>query len=166
MRWFPFLILAYLVVAVQLSLRAALGWGNWTPNLVLIVVLFVGMHAALEPAMIGGLVLGLMHDVIASNGIGTYALGYVAVAAIAVQLRSVMYSDHIVTHVMMPLGLGFGLLVYMLFRQWVRNLYYPFDHPLTFGGGMASLFVTCIIAVPLIGFLRRFRRAFAFENRN
>jgi rod shape-determining protein MreD len=164
MRWFPFLLLAYIVVAVQLALRAALGWGAWTPNLVFLVVMFVGMHALLEPAMIAGLLLGLMHDVIASHGIGTYALGYTVVAAIAVQLRGVMYSDHFVTHIMMPFGLGFALLMYLLFRQWVRNLYYPFDHPEMFGAGMASLVITSALAVPMIRTLRYFRRTFAFEK--
>lgn len=164
MRWFPFLLLAYIVVAVQLALGGALGWGQWTPNLVFLLVVFVGMHALLEPAMIAGLLLGLMHDVIASHGIGTYALAYTLLAALAVQLRGIMYSDHIVTHVMMPMGLGVLLLVYLLFRQWVRNLYYPYDHPVTISAGIASLFVTCLLAVPVIGVLRSFRRSFAFEK--
>lgn len=164
MRWFPFLLLAYIVVAVQFALGGALGWGGWTPNLVFLLVIFVGMHALIEPAMVAGLVLGLMHDVIASHGIGTYALGYAVVAAIAVQLRGIMYSDHMVTHVMMPLGLGFLLLLYLLARQWVRNLYYPFDHPVTFGAGMASLIVTSALAIPVIGVLRRYRRTFAFDK--
>jgi rod shape-determining protein MreD len=164
MRWFPFLLLAYMVVAVQLALRGALGWGVWTPNLVFLLVIFVGMHALLEPAMIAGLLLGFMHDVIASHGIGTYTLAYAVVAGIAVQLRGIMYSDHVVTHVMMPFALGLGMLLYLLFRQWVRNLYYPFDHPETFGAGMASLIVTCLLAVPMIGVLRHFRRTFAFDK--
>ena len=164
MRWFPFLLLAYVLVAVQFALRGALGWGAWTPNLVFLLVVFVGMHALVEPAMIAGLLLGLMHDVIASHGIGTYGLAYALIAGIAVQLRGIMYSDHIVTHVMMPLALGFLLLVYLLLRQWVRNLYYPFDQPATFGTGMASLVITSVLAVPVINVLRHFRRTFAFEK--
>lgn len=164
MRWVPFFLIAYLVVAVQFALTSALGWGAWTPNLVLLLVIFIGMHALLEPAMIAGLILGLMHDVIASNGIGTYALGYTVIAAIAVQLRGIMYSDHIVTHVMMPLGLGTLLLVYLVCRQWVRNLYYPLDGTVSFRGGLASLVATSLLAVPAISVLQKFRRTFAFEK--
>ena len=164
MRWLPFLIVAYLVVAVQFALASVLGWGSWTPNLVLLLVIFVGMHAPLEPAMVAGLILGLMHDVVASHGIGTYALGYAVVAAIAVQLRGVMYSDHVVTHVMMPLTLGLLLLIYMTIRQWLRNLYFPLDGTVSFRGGLASLLVTSVLAVPAIGGLRKFRRTFAFEK--
>ena len=164
MRWFPFFLLAYIVVAVQLALRGALGWGQWTPNLVFLLVVFVGMHALIEPAMIAGLILGLMHDVIASHGIGTHALAYALLAAIAVQLRGIMYSDHIVTHIMMPLALGVLLLAYLLVRQWIRNLYYPYDHPITFGSGVASLISTCVLAVPAIWLLRNFRRTFAFDK--
>ena len=164
MRWFPFLIVSYLVVAVQFTLASVLGWGIWTPNLVLLFVLFVGMHAMLEPAMVAGLILGLMHDVIASHGIGTYALGYTLIAAIAVQLRGVMYSDHIVTHIMMPLALGLLLLFYLLFRQWLRNLYFPLDGTFSFRAGLASLVVTSVLAVPAINVMRKFRRTFAFEK--
>ena len=164
MRWIRFFLVAYIVVAVQFALRGALGWGVWTPNLVFLLVVFVGMHALIEPAMIAGLVLGLMHDVIASHGIGTYALAYTILAAIAVQLRGVMYSDHIVTHVMMPFALGLLLLLYLLLRQWLRNLYFPFDHPVSFGAGFASLVVTTILAVPALWLLRHFRRAFAFDK--
>lgn len=164
MRWFPFLLLAYIVVAVQFALGGALGWGQWTPNLVFLLVIFVGMHALLEPAMVAGLILGLMHDLIASHGIGTYALSYALIAAIAVQLRGIMYSDHIVTHVMMPLALGFLLLIYLVIRQWLRNLYYPGDYPVTFGGGLRSLITTSVLAVPAISVLRHFRRTFAFDK--
>jgi rod shape-determining protein MreD len=164
MRWVPFLLFAYLVVAIQFALAGALGWGAWTPNLVLLLVIFVGMHAMLEPAMIAGLLLGLMHDVVASHGIGTYALGYTVIAGIAVQLRGIMYSDHIVTHVMMPLLLGMLLLIYLVFRQWIRNFYFPVDGTVSMRAGLASVIATSLLAVPAIAMLRRYRRAFAFEK--
>jgi rod shape-determining protein MreD len=166
MRWLPFLILAYVFVAVQFSLGSVLHhWGEWTPNLVLLLVLFIGMHAMLEPALVAGLILGLMHDVIASHGIGTYALGYAMLAFFAVQLRGIMYSDHIVTHVMMPFLLGVILVVYLVFRQWVRGFYYPPDDLVSFGGRFMGVLVTTAAAIPVIGLLRKIRKVFAFENR-
>ena len=165
MRWLPFYILAYLFVAVQFALGGALRWGAWTPNIVLLFLLFIGMHAPVEQALMAGFMLGLMHDVIASHGIGTYALSYAIIGAIAVQLRAVMYSDHLVTHVAMPLLLGTGLLVYLLVRQWLRNFYFAPVADVGFRSGMMSVLITSVLAVPVIGLLRKFRRPFSFDHR-
>ena len=37
MRWFPFFIFAYVLVSLQFALGGILGWGEKTPNLVLIL---------------------------------------------------------------------------------------------------------------------------------
>ena len=165
MRWFPFFVLAYLFVAVQFSLGGVLGWGEVTPDLVLLLVIFIGMHASMEPALIAAFMLGLMHDVIASHGMGTYALGYTIIAAFAVQLRGIMYSDHLVTHVMMPLMLGSVLLIYLLVRQSVRNFYFVPEYNISLRPRLMSVLITTALAVPIITTLRRFRRSFAFEKR-
>ena len=147
MRWFPFLILAYLFVAVQFALGGILQWHEKTPNLVLLLVIFIGLHAPTEPAMIAGFVLGLMHDVVASHGIGTYTLAYTFVALLAVQLRGVMYADHLVTHVMMTLLLATAVVLYLVFRAWVRHFYY--DEPgISFGPRMMSVLATAAIHDP------------------
>lgn len=164
MRSIPFIILAYLVVATQFALANTLGWGEATPNLVLLLVIFIGLHAPTEPALVAGFVLGLMHDVITSHGIGAYTLAYPLIAALTVQLRSAMYADHLVTHVAMPLLLGLGLTIYLWVRQMIRGWFFVEEPTITFSRRMLEVLATAALAIPAIWLLRKTRRAFAFEN--
>lgn len=165
MRWLPFLILSYLFVSLQFALGGMLQWGELTPNLVLILVIFIGLHAPLEAALLGCCTLGFMHDIISSHGIGTYALAYSLIGALTLQLRGVMYADHTATHFTITILLGLALTLYLLLRHWVRGFFFSDELGVSFFPQMGSVLITAAIAVPLIYLLRQMRRTFAFSKK-
>ncbi len=165
MRWLPFAILAYLVVSIQFALGGILKLNEYTPNLVLILMIFIGLHAPLDAVLIAAFALGFMHDVISLHGIGTYALGYSLVAALAFQLRGIMYADHVATHLTITIILGFVLICYMMLRHWVRSFYFAGEPSISFWPQISAVLVSAFLAVPAIHFLRKIRRTFAFSNK-
>ena len=165
MRWLPFLILAYLFVCAQFALGGALRWGEATPDLVLLAVVFVGLHAPLRTALSAAFVAGLMHDLIAGHGLGTYVVGYVLVVAITSQLRDVMYPDHAVTHVTATLVGGVALATYLEVRHALRSIFFADEPPVAFWQRMLGALASAALAVPVIWLLRRARRMFAFSSR-
>lgn len=165
MRWLPFLILAYLVVSLQLALGGILKLGEYSPNLVLLFIIFIGLHAPIEAALIAGFILGFMHDVVSSHGIGTYALAYSLIAGLTYQLRGIMYADHVATHFTITILLGFLLVGYLLLRHWVRAFYFVEEYAIQFWPQMVGVLLTAVIAVPGIYLLRKIRRTFQFSNK-
>lgn len=165
MRWLPFLILSYLSVCVQFALGGALRWGEATPNLVMLLVVFVGLHAPLRTALSAAFVAGLMHDVIAGHGLGTYVVGYAIVVALASQLRDVMYPDHAVTHVAVAFVGGVALATYLEVRHGVRSCFFADEPPIAFGRRLLAALASAALAIPVIWLLRRMRRMFAFSSR-
>lgn len=166
MRWLPFLILAYLFVATQFALGGvASRLGEGTPNLVLLLVVFVALHAPLRTALAAAFVAGLMHDVIAGHGLGAYVVGYVLVVALAGQLRDVMYPDHWVTHFAVTLIGGVALAVYLEARHLIRGWFFADDPAIAFGQRTLAALLSAALALPAIWLLRRFRRLFAFSSR-
>lgn len=165
MRWLPFAILAYLLVSLQFALGGILRFGEYTPNLVLLFLIFIGLHAPLDAALIAGFTLGLMHDVISSHGIGAYALGYTLIAGLTFQLRGIMYADHVATHFTITIILGVLLAGYLIFRHWVRGFYFADEASIQFWPQFVAVLLAAVIAVPGIYGLRRIRRLFAFSNK-
>jgi len=165
MRWLPFVLLSYLFVCVQFALGAALRWGEATPDLVLLLVVFVGLHAPPRVALAGAVAAGLMADVVAGQGIGTYAVGYALVAALCGQLRDVLYPDHAVTHVTVTLVGGLAVATYLEVRHGVRSIFFADEPTIAFVRRALGSAATAALAVPVIWALRRMRRAFAFSSR-
>ena len=165
MRWLPFVILSYLFVCAQFALGGASRWGEATPDVVLLLVVFVGLHAPQRTALAAAFVAGLMHDVIAGHGLGTYVVGYVLVVALAAQLRDVMYADHAVTHVAVTFVGGAALAAYLELRHGLRGYFFADDPPIAFWRRVLGALASAALAVPVIWVLRRMRRAFAFSSR-
>lgn len=165
MRWLPFLILSYVVVSLQFALGGILRAGEYTPNIVLLLAIFIGLHAPLDAVLLAGFLLGLMHDIISVHGIGTYALAYSLLGAMAFQLRGMMYADHAATHFTMTLLLGLLLIVYILLRHWVRSFFFVGEPSISFWPHAMSILITAVLAVPLIYMLRKIRRTFQFSNK-
>lgn len=165
MRWLPFAILSYLIVSLQFALGGILQLGEYTPSLVLLFLIFIGLHAPLDAALIGGFTLGFMHDVVSAHGIGTYALAYSLIAGLTFQLRSIMYADHVATHFTITIILGVLLVGYLVFRHWMRSFYFAGEASIQVWPQIVAVFVAAVIAIPAIYGLRRIRRVFAFSNK-
>jgi len=166
MRWWAFLILAYVAASVQLGLGGLLGWGPATPDLLLLVVVFVALHANDEHALAAGVVAGLFHDVIADHGLGAHALAYGLAAAGTRRLRGVMYREHPLTHLTVTALTGVGVVLLLWARELVRGLF-PWSaddprlvRPLPMLVGVVA---TTALAPPVIYALRSIRKAFAFR---
>ncbi len=165
MRWLPFIIFAYLIVSLQFAMGGMLQLGEYTPNLVLLFVIFIGLHAPLDAALLACFTLGFMHDIISANGIGTYALAYSLIAAMAFQLRGIMYADHVATHFTITILLGLILILYLKFRHWVRSFYFVEEFAISFWPQFVGVMTTAILALPAIYMLRQMRRTFQFSKK-
>jgi rod shape-determining protein MreD len=165
MRWLPFIIFAYFFVSLQFALGGILSAWRFTPNLVLLLVIFIGLHAPLDAALLAGLLLGLMHDVISAHGIGTYALAYSLLAALAFQLRGIMYADHVATHFTITILLGLLLIAYLIFRHWMRGFFFAGETSVAFWPQAVGILLTAVLALPVIHLLRKMRRTFQFSNK-
>lgn len=165
MRWLPFLIIAYLVVSIQFAMGGILQQYQSTPNLVLLLVIFIGLHAPLDAALLACFALGFMHDIISAHGIGTYALAYSLIGALAFQLRSIMYADHVATHFTITILLGITLILYVMFRHWVRSFYFVDEYAINFWQQFVGVLITAFLALPTIYFLRKIRRTFHFAKK-
>lgn len=165
MRWLPFLILAYLFVCAQFALGGALRGGEATPDVVLLAVVFVALHAPVRTALAAAFVAGLMHDLIAGHGLGTYVVGYVIVVGLTSQLRDVMYPDHAVTHVTTALVAGVTLATFLEVRHALRSIFFDGEPPVAFWQRVLGALASAALAVPVIWVLRRMRRMFAFSSR-
>lgn len=165
MRWLPFLIIAYFVVSLQFALSGILNLGEKTPNLALLLLIFIGLHAPLDAVLLAGFTLGLMHDVISAHGIGAYALAYSLIGGLAFQLRGVMYADHVATHFTITILLGVLLVLYLMFRHWLRSFVFVDEVSITFWPQMMGVLFSALLAMPAIHFLRKIRRTFSFSNK-
>jgi len=99
MNWIVFAIFAYLALALENGLDQMLSVGVVTPSFVLIVAVYVAMTANRSAVPWALLILGLLEDLThpyhVGHGldlpvVGPYALGYLAAAAICLQLRGMM----------------------------------------------------------------------------
>jgi rod shape-determining protein MreD len=163
MNWFTFAFVAYLVIGVQLGLGGVLGAGAWMPSMPLVLVLFMSLHAPQRYALLTALLVGLGHDLISAQGLGTYVFIYGVIAIIVLQLRLLLYRQHPLTHVM--LGLTMGLLVGLMLgvrntlRGWLGQ-----DVPTTgIGDSIRTMLSTTVLAPAMIYLLRKMRRRFAFR---
>ena len=173
MRWLPYLILAYVTLGVQIGLGTYVSWHGASPNLVLIVALFVALNAPRGAALLGCFSLGLLQDLLSTTPPGLYALSFGLVALVVVSANHVISREHSLTH----LGLGlFGGLVtaavlslHLILRPPGGRVIDPSGAALpAIRGPMFPLFIaagyTALLAPAVLWTLQRFKRPFAFQG--
>jgi rod shape-determining protein MreD len=97
MKWLPFLILAYLMIGLQAGMGGNLRWMGAGPNLVLLAVVFIALNAPKEPALLGCLVLGLVHDLVTQQPLGLHALAYALGGMLIYNMQHVVHREHVLT---------------------------------------------------------------------
>ena len=158
MRWLVFFILGYVALGIQAGLAGPhLRVQGVPPNVVLLAVIFVGVNAPREAALLGCFVLGMMQDLLTAQGLGVYALSYGLVGMFIVSTQEFVYRNHPLTHFSLALVGGFLTSVVVLLNAWWRG---GWVSPV---GLMTSVVYTAMIGVVVLGVLQRFRRVFAFE---
>lgn len=181
MRWFAYLILAYLALGLQVGMGDYVAFRGASPNLVLLAVIFLAINAPREAALLGCFGLGVMHDLLTQQTPGLYALSYGLVGLMASRTNQVVDRDHPLSHFTMTLGGGLLVAVVLLLHGW---LYPPGPAETRWVGGTSGapatqvavaairpsalvellrVVYTALLAPVVLGVLQRIRRAFNFQ---
>ncbi len=164
MRWWTFLIVAYLIVCVQFAQASVLQLGGWAPNLILILVVFLALHAATEPALVGCVLIGFMHDAITDQGLGTHPLIYGLLGLSVTQLRAIMYREHPFTHLTLGAMIGLAYILMLNLREWLRAFWLKEEETVFIATQLGGVLLTMLLAPVMIYFLRSIRKYFAFKQ--
>jgi len=108
MRWLTYLILAYLVIGLQTGLVGFVRYDAASPNLVMLVAVFIALNAPRDAALLGCFCLGTMQDLVTQHPLGIYALSYGLIGMFVLSTQEIVYREHPLTH--FSLGLVGGLM--------------------------------------------------------
>ena len=174
MRWAAYSILAYVALGLQIGLAPHLRYQAAAPNLVLLAVVYIGLNAPRDAALLGGFCLGVIQDLVTHQPPGLFALSYGLVSLILVGSHHVASRDHPLTHFMLALAGGLVTAAVLLVHGWI--------HPpapsraaapdaaaapairLSVGTELTRALYTALLAPFIIGALQRVKKFFAFES--
>ena len=164
MRWPAYFLLAYVMVGVQIGVGAYAQVRGVGPDLVLLVVVFVALHAPRAEAVVGGLLLGGMQDLVTLQPLGLFAAAYGLTAAAVTRAAPDVRRGHPLTHVAMALGGGAITGVLLV----VHDHVHPGSAAARVGPRVAavSALYTAVLAPFVIGPLDRLNRLFGFGPPN
>src|SRR5688500_3363476 len=159
MRMPAYFILAYIAVGLQIGLAEYLRVGNARPDLVMLAVIFIAIHAPRDAALLGAFGIGIIQDLVSLNPLGMSALVYSMVGMFTVSTQELVYKAHPATH--FTLGFVGGLLsaTVLAIHGWVRGPRASVTDLL------ASALYTALLAPVVLGLLNQTRKAFAFSRR-
>lgn len=158
MRLSAYLILAYVAVAVQIGAADFMRIGHAKPDLVLLAVIFISIHAPREPALLGCFGLGLIQDLVSLSPLGLYALAYSLVGMFVVSTQELVYKAHPLTHISLGFVGGLLLMAVVVIHGWMRGPHVSITDQ--FGG----VLYTAALAPFVLGLLNLSRKAFAFSR--
>ena len=172
MRLFPYFILAYVTLGLQLGLGRYADIGGGAPNLVLLAVIFIAGNAPRDAALPGAFSLGLMQDLLGPGPPGLYAVAYGLVALVVLRTQHSIYRDHPLTHLSVALSGGLLVALVVTVHGWIRpagpevieNGLAVAAVRAPVGGLYVSAVYTAVIAPPVLWMLRHSRRLFAFRT--
>lgn len=179
MNWFVFALTAYLFVAIQSGLTPIWTVAGTTPNLLLILAVFVGVSAGRTTVMWALLIIGLLLDLLpgplSEQGVilGPHAVGYLVGAYAVLQLRNLMFRDSLPTIALMVFAVGgFAALMETVLYAF-RGLPWLAGEPLGADWGatrqlwrrVEELIYTAVLAVPLGLALRSTKKFWGFASR-
>lgn len=125
MRWFPFALLIGVLLVLQSVVAPRLEVFGARPDWVLVVVVFLAMHATPRDAILGSWVIGLCADLMTIERLGLLAVSY-AIAAMAIaSVRDYLFRRRAVTQFVATLLMC--LLVRLAWTVYVRVMYDPGD---------------------------------------
>jgi rod shape-determining protein MreD len=171
LRWIPFFILAYVVLGLQLGLGSYASFRGVSPNLLLLVVVFISLNARREEAMFASFLIGAIQDLITLQPFGLFAFSYGLVSLLVCWLAESVKRTHPLTHVFVTL-MGAMLMGMILI---VHDYFRPVGPVIPVGGTvvhavrigprvvLVSVLYTTIISPIVIGLLQLLNRPFAFE---
>jgi len=188
MNWLTFILAAFLAWAFQLGLHGL--WaipdaGGVAPSLLLIVMVFVALHAAATPAAWAGLLVGLTVDLLpgpvpvapvgrataAQEVIGPAAVGYLLGAYAVVQLRGLVFRESPLTLCLMVFAAGVVVELCVVTLYSIRGLGFVPAEPVAnwsafgeLGRRLLQTVYSAVVALPIGWLLVRSRRYWAFRK--
>lgn len=171
MRWSAIFLLAYVALGVQLGAGAFAPVRGVTPDLMLVIVVFVAFNAGRSQAALAGVLLGAMQDLVTLQPFGLYAFAYGAVAWSATRATDLVRRGHPLTHLAFVLAGGLMTGVILVVHDGFR----PTVPAVVSGGAVVravrigprvvivSAVYSAMLAPFIIGPLMRLNRLFGFD---
>jgi rod shape-determining protein MreD len=173
MRWLAYFILAYVAIALQIGLGPYVSYRGAAPNIVLLAVVFVGLNAPRDAALLGCFLMGVLQDLVTQQPPGLFALSYGLTAMLAVSSHQVVSREHAMSHFTVALIGGLLTSAVLLLHAWIhpaapRSLAPDGTTPLPAIRLSAAVeftrtVYTALLAPVVLGLLQRSRRFFAFQ---
>lgn len=160
--WLGFLILAFITVCVQTAFAPHVEIMHTRPDLMLLLVVFYGIHARGTDGLLTAWVAGLFTDLCTQEPLGLFCVLYSLVALVLMQVRELVFRDHLMTHVV--LTFVFALAVKLVLAFYVRWRYplVSSENPIFIRALVSALYTTAL--APLVQYpLIRFQRALALR---
>lgn len=120
MRWYVYFILAYIVLGAQVAVGGFVSVRGAAPNLALLGVIFIVLHAPRDAALLGCFAMGLLQDLLSTHPVGLLAFAYGFVGLLVRAVHQMMHRDHPLTHVAMSLLGGLTVMAIVLIHGWWR----------------------------------------------
>ncbi len=164
MRWFTFIILAYVMLGLQIGLGRVIGVGEAQINFVLIAATFIAINCHRSPAILGCFALGLLQDMVSPGPLGLYAMAYSTMALMVAGTDRALSVEHPFTHFLVTF---FGGLVVAIII-WVHSKVYTIIHGTNITTPLVPLlvgtFYTSLLSLPVLWILTKMRKAFRFRT--
>jgi rod shape-determining protein MreD len=163
MRWPLYFILAYFAVAIQIGIGGHFRIWGATPNLVMIVVVFIAIHAPRDAALLGCFALGIMQDLTTAepSRLGLFGLAYGIFALLIGGFGTPAVRGNPIIHIMLTFVCGLVTAGVVLLHGWL-----PFAHGIRMPLSVMiwSALYTALVSPILLVPLNRLRKFFAFEQ--
>jgi rod shape-determining protein MreD len=158
MRWSSFFILAYVVLGLESGLARAIEFKGASPDLVLLAVVFLGLSAPRDTALLGCFILGLLHDFTSHGTLGLFAFSYGIAGLFVAALQQAVSRRHPLSHILLTAFVGMTTAVILTVHGWVRP-------PVGPAGPLYSSAIYSAIIAPLMIFpLQKMSGVFRFKT--
>src|SRR5579864_4194436 len=108
------------MLGLQIGLAPYLAYRGAAPNLVLLAVVFIAVHAPRDAALLGCFALGFCQDLLTVQQVGLLALSYGSVGMFIVSTQQVVYKEHPLTHFSLAMAAGLITASIVIVHGWIH----------------------------------------------
>ncbi len=158
MRWLVFLIIIVFLLTAQSALAHRVALMEARPDWLLVVVIFVALHARRHDAILGAWLVGMCADLMTLERCGLIAMSYVLVAVAVISVRDFLFRDRGLTQFFVTLAACLAVqLVWLVYRRTMYDLTSSLPSDLAIGVVVKSVY-TALWAPLLHAVLLRMRK--------
>ena len=171
MRWTVFILMLFVALAAQTFLSLVPKIGEWRPDVILILFLFVSLWAPAGVTLFAALVAGAVQD-IATGTFGPFAFGYALVGFMMLRLRLAVYREHPLSHVAITIAssammIGWFWIILRMMRWLFRLVISTGDSAMLDEKVLPSWpgWIATILFAPIfIRMLQKMKKSFGFKS--